>query len=373
MKWIRLLGAATVFCSMTATAPAALFDFGGSKSTGCADDCQPFCCKPTIVRPCYTNVYTFQRKCNNIKPSCCNTCCAPSTCCAPTTCCAPSDGCAPSTCCAPASSCNEQGLYCPTPGCGENSCSIPSACRQDGCCGSREDRCTIAKLIYQSMTACYARDRKAAIHKLGDYFDCCCHPEIMNAFIYALNDSDERVRAKAADEIGDQIRRNRCCCGSPTISALTCALADCDRSVRRQAEEALLWSGYEIVDRSRQSRACQTCSPGDNGSGNVWGSRDDGGTATLTAPTEIVPGAPSSTEAPEPLPDAAPAAPAEAAAGDSAAVYENTPPADADRLLQGVDAVSTPDSRAFQPSPEDSRFGTEKIRAGFAVLLDQVR
>ncbi|MEZ6062261.1 MAG: HEAT repeat domain-containing protein [Planctomycetaceae bacterium] len=98
------------------------------------------------------------------------------------------------------------------------------------------------------MTACYAKDRYRAIHKLGDRYDCCCHPEVMNALVYGLNDSDERVRRKAADEIGDQVRRNRCCCGPCVISALTCALGDCDRRVRRQAEEALERCGYEIVD-----------------------------------------------------------------------------------------------------------------------------
>jgi len=53
------------------------------------------------------------------------------------------------------------------------------------------------------MTACYAKDRKSALDKLGRKYNCCCHPEIMNAFVYGLNDSDERVRREAADEIGD--------------------------------------------------------------------------------------------------------------------------------------------------------------------------
>jgi hypothetical protein len=98
------------------------------------------------------------------------------------------------------------------------------------------------------MTACYAKQRRAAIHKLGNRYNCCCNPEIMNAFVYALNDSDERVRVEAADEIGDQIRKNHCCCSPCVVSALTCALADCDRGVRRQAEEALELCGYEVVD-----------------------------------------------------------------------------------------------------------------------------
>ncbi len=363
MTWIRLFCAAIVTCSMTVTVQAGLFDFGGGKSSGCANDCQPSCCTPTIVRPCWTNVYTHQRK--SSKPSCCNTCCAPSRCCAPT------------ECCAPPQSCTEQGAFCPAPVCGENSCCVPTVCPQEGCGSTTEDCSKIAKLIYQSMTACYARDRKSAIHKLGDYFDCCCHPEIMNAFIYALNDSDERVRAKAADEIGDQIRRNRCCVGSPTISALTCALADCDRSVRRQAEEALLWSGYKIVDKGSQNRSCQTCGPGGNGSGTVWGSGNDGSTTTTTAPIDQVPPAPSPTETPdlsqEPLPEVAPSAPAEAAAGDAPTVYENTPPLDAGRLLPTVDEVSDSNPTADPPSRVNSRTGAERIRAGLAELMDKVR
>ena len=115
------------------------------------------------------------------------------------------------------------------------------------------------------MTACYAKDREKAIHRLGDRYDCCCHPEIMNAFVYGLNDADEDVRKKAADEIGDQIRKNRCCCSPCVVSALTCALGDCDRGVRRQAEEALEACGYEIVDG-----CCGGCC--EDGCGNACGS-----------------------------------------------------------------------------------------------------
>ena len=363
MKWTRLLAAVVIICGMTATVHAGLFDFGGSKSSGCADDCQPSCCKPTIVRPCWTNVHTHQRKRTHIKPSCCNTCCAPTTRCAPAECCAPT------TCCVPAECGNKQGSFCPASGCGETSGCVPSVCPQEGCCDTREDCCTIARLIYQSMTACYAKDRKAAIHKLGDHFDCCCHPEIMNAFIYALNDSDERVRAKAADEIGDQIRRNRCCCGSPTISALTCALADCDRSVRRQAEEALLWCGYKIVDGCCQSPAGQTCAPD-----NVWGGCNNG--AAATGPAKSVPPAPPSTDAadpsPKPMPQASPSAPVEAAA-DATSVYDNTPPAAVDRLLPTVEAVAAPNFQSDQPARENSRLGIEKLRTGMTELLDKVR
>ena len=114
--------------------------------------------------------------------------------------------------------------------------------------------CDIAKLIYTSQTACYATQRRAALRKLGSRYDCICNPEIMSAFIYGLNDADERVRRTAADKIGDQIRKNSCCCPE-VVAALTCALGDCDRSVRRQAEQALRLCGYDIVDGN-----CNTCS-----------------------------------------------------------------------------------------------------------------
>jgi hypothetical protein len=122
------------------------------------------------------------------------------------------------------------------------------------CCA---DPCEVAKLIYQSQTACYAKDREKAIDNLGDY-SCQCNPEIMVAFVYALNDADEEVRAEAADEIGDQLRDHPCCCSKEVTAALTCALADCDKDVRKQAEEALEACGYEIVDGC----CCSCCNTG---------------------------------------------------------------------------------------------------------------
>ena len=117
-------------------------------------------------------------------------------------------------------------------------------------------------MIFQSQTACYAKDRRSAIHKLGDKFTCACNPEIMAAFVYALNDADERVRAKAADEIGDQTRKNACCCSKEVVDALTCALGDCDRSVRRQAEEGLEACGYEVVEGNCDSCCDTGCTSG---------------------------------------------------------------------------------------------------------------
>jgi HEAT repeat protein len=114
-------------------------------------------------------------------------------------------------------------------------------------------------LIYKSQTACYAKDRRDAIHKLGDNYDCTCSPEIMTAFIYALNDADERVRAKAADEIGDQLEKNRCCCSREVVAALTAALGDCDKRVRREAEQALEACGYDVVKGCCQGVSCDPC------------------------------------------------------------------------------------------------------------------
>ena len=142
------------------------------------------------------------------------------------------------------------------------------------------------------MTDCYAKNRRNALDELGDY-DCCCYPEIMNAFVYGLNDTDERVRAEAADEIGDQTRANKCCCNPTVVAALTCALADCDRGVRRQAEEALKACGYDVVDG-----CCDGCTDG-CGNGAC-------GTVPTAAPE---PGA--STPAPEAAPAPAPPAAAE--------------------------------------------------------------
>ena len=314
MKWSWMFSAGLALSGMMGTAEAGLFGLGSCKGCGCAEDCQPACCKPTIARPCHTNVYTYQRKCSDIKPPCCDDgcvtdpgCCAPVDpgCCAPVDpgCCAPADpgccvpvdpGCCVPVdpgCCAPV----DPGCCAPAdPGCAvpcDPACAAPAACGEG--CGecNREDACKVAQLIYVSMTDCYAKNRRNALDKLGNY-DCCCYPEIMNAFVYGLNDTDERVRAEAADEIGDAVRSNRCCCCPTTVSALTCALADCDRGVRRQATEALEACGYEVVD------------------GNCDGCTDGCGNACGTVPTAAEPGVSTPAPAPAAVPEAAPAAPA---------------------------------------------------------------
>ena len=161
--------------------------------------------------------------------------------------------------------------------CNKTDCCQQPCCEQPCCEG---DPCEIAKLIYISQTACYADDREDAIDELGDYDACKCHPAIMVAFLYALNDADEEVRAEAADEIGDQIKERCCCCTPEIIAALTCALGDCDSNVVGQAEEALEACGYEIVDGCCNT-CCNTC--------NTCGTASVQGTPVQGAPVESAP------------------------------------------------------------------------------------
>jgi hypothetical protein len=159
------------------------------------------------------------------------------------------------------------------------------------------------------MTDCYARNRRAALDKLGRKYDCCCHPEIMSAFVYGLNDCDERVRKEAADEIGDQVRRNRCCCSPCVVAALTCALADCDRGVRREAEQALKACGYQVVKGCCGGCTDTGCCSMDGcGAGNGCAT-DSCGSVQAVAPVEAQPQpTPAAEEAPAPAPPAEPQA-----------------------------------------------------------------
>ncbi|HLQ43082.1 MAG TPA: HEAT repeat domain-containing protein [Planctomycetaceae bacterium] len=165
----------------------------------------------------------------------------------------------------------------------------------------------MAHLIYKSQTACYAKDRRNALDKLGDRYSCVCNPEIMCALVYGLNDCDERVRREAADEIGDQLRKNPCCCSAEVTAALTAALGDCDKGVRRQAEEALRACGYEIVDGCCDKGCCDKgC--GDKGCGKTSCGKTSCG-ANACGASGATPMA-----APAPAPEAKDAAPAPAPA-----------------------------------------------------------
>jgi hypothetical protein len=230
------------------------------KASSCAAPCASACapaCAPKAANcaaPCAPACGPKGADCAAPCASKCAPACAPkgANCAAPcASACAPACGPKGADCAAPcASSC--------APACGAKG----ACCGDDRCCA---DACEIAELIYTSQTACYAKHRAKAIDKLGDKFNCNCNPEIMAAFVYALNDCDERVRGEAADEIGDQVRRNGCCCMcNKTVEALTAALADCDRNVRNEAEEALELCGYEVVDCCKPScgAACgSACGP----------------------------------------------------------------------------------------------------------------
>ena len=382
MRWIKFCGAVLAAMSIANLANAGFCgtagNCGASKGSSCASTSGPACCKPVIVRPCGPTVHTYQRRCSDIKPPCCDSCapggcsatasgshgglfgslcgsgnsctpgcaapasncvgagagnCAPA-CAAPAAncgpaagpaCAAPAANCGPAAgpaCAAPAANCGPAsgpGCAAPASACGSaTNCSGTSSCgshfgggflkglfAKHNCastcaatCGAPDatsctavdsrccnaDPCEIAKLIYTSQTACYARQRSAALRKLGNRYDCICNPEIMTAFIYGLNDADERVRSTAAKEIGDQVRKN-CCCSPEVVAALTCALGDCDRGVRRNAERALRSCGYDIVDGN-----CDTCvATGCNSSGCA----PVGGSApSMTPSTEPVSPAP---------------------------------------------------------------------------------
>lgn len=274
MNVFKTIVALAALAGLGGTTQAGLFGShlgcGASKCCDCADTCAP-ACRPTIARPCHVNVYNYQRSC--AKPfNCCDGCdlgsCCPANNCAPGyagNACAPA--CAP-VCAAPC------GDACLANGCIGNGCvaacdagcGAPCDVACDDCCPA-VDACELAELIYVSQTACYARQRRRALQILGARYSCVCNPEIMSAFIYALNDADESVRANAADEIGDQLRKY-CCCSPCVTSALTYALADCDWRVRRQAEEALRLCGYDIVDGCCDVACCDTgclggnCAPG---------------------------------------------------------------------------------------------------------------
>ncbi len=131
---------------------------------------------------------------------------------------------------------------------------VPDFCCEETCIGGDcvdlgntcDDNRRLAQLIYTSQTACDPRDRKKAVHRIGSRFDCRCHPEVMCALTYALKDCNAHVRAEAADEIGDQLRKRDCCCSPEVVQALRCALNDESRFVRRESAQALRRCGIKV-------------------------------------------------------------------------------------------------------------------------------
>ena len=121
----------------------------------------------------------------------------------------------------------------------------------------------------------------------------------MCAFVYGLNDADERVRRTAAYEIGCQVRRHPCCCSCQVTSALICALGDCDWRVRRCAERALCACGYEVTNCCNSG--CQiACNSGCNTGCNVAPSCNGMGAAPMPAAAPAP--APAESAAPAPAP-----------------------------------------------------------------------
>ncbi len=329
LKWTVRYCSAAVLLGMSVAAQAGLLGglFSQSRHGG---DCCPEACGPVAVRPCGEKVFTYQRACSTLQPPCCDQGCCPAPGCDLPCDAGVAPGCANEVCTTRKhKSCGNlfkklfsghkkrsglcsHGADCCGAGCAGECCGPPLECG---------DPCEIAKLIYQAQTACYAKDRAKAVDKLGR-FDCRCHPEIMTVLVYSLNDCDERVRAQAADEIGDLLAAGRCCCTEEVVAALTCALGDCDRKVRRQAEEALEICGYQIVE------GC--CTGGCGNAGCVAGATvPSPAQGTVPAQQKPVAPAPAPTETapapapapPSPMPTEAEAAPAPAPPEDPEAYF----------------------------------------------------
>jgi hypothetical protein len=132
----------------------------------------------------------------------------------------------------------------------------------------------------------------------------------MCAFVYALNDSDERVRLEAAQQIVHQLKRHACCCSDKVAQALMCALGDCDKKVRKMAEKGLCLCGYEVTSACNSLCSASTC--GANGCGPAAagcgpaaaGCGPAASTSCGPAPAAAAP-APAAEAAPAPAPPAA--------------------------------------------------------------------
>ena len=134
----------------------------------------------------------------------------------------------------------------------------------------------------------------------------------MCAFVYALNDADERVRHQAAVEIAAQLKRNRCCCSEKVAQALMCALGDCDKKVRKAAEKGLCLCGYEVADACNLPCAVASCGSNPTcGAGPAAAAGCGPAAATNCGPAGMPAAAPA--VVPAPAPAAAPAPVEEAA------------------------------------------------------------
>jgi hypothetical protein len=168
----------------------------------------------------------------------------------------------------------------------------------------------------------------------------------MNALIYALNDADPWVRAAAADEIGDQLRKNPECGTSAVVNALKYASADCSYAVVRQAEQGLRACGYDV---------CSTvCANGDPC--HICGSAQCDGCCT-----GVIPASPTMLQ---PMP-ATPKHPVSEGYPNGAPIDPGfTPPSPAPPASEGDRAAFPPAARGTQAKPRSSA-----LRDGLAYLF----
>ena len=312
MKWIRFCSAVVATLGLTTASHAdlsALFSHGSQKSCGCDSACQPTCCTPTITRPCNVSVHTYQRKCSDVKPPCCNTCCAPESCCAVSSgcgskksclldsllhkhdkgsccessaccetapsCAAPAAGCcnADPSCAAPAAGCCNAAPSCAAPagGCcnADPSCAAPAA----GCCNAAPSCAAPADACCDNGGSCGCQPKKKCgllsglfgkHHSGGDCCDtgcgdtgccdtgccqkqCCADPCEIARLIYCSQTACYADdRKDAIDELGDNYD---CACNPEIMVAMIYALNDADEEVRAEAAD-------EIGDQLSDNRCC---------------------------------------------------------------------------------------------------------------------
>ncbi len=216
MRWTSCVVSLVLLAVGVSSTQAGLFDvnllerFGLKRTTADVEDCGPGAKPREVVKaPCNRSLHTYQRQVARPLPAGGDQCAKPIK---------------------PIAECTTEA---------EKAAALEQAAALQ-----------IARLIFQSQTGCYARDRRAAVHALGDDYDCSQNPEILVAFVYALNDADESVRAKAADEIGDQIHAHPACRAPEIVAALKVALSDCDPAVRREVKQALTACGVDVVKGS---------------------------------------------------------------------------------------------------------------------------
>ncbi len=363
MKRIWSFGTAAVMFGLATSAQAGLLGgLGCGKGGCCEEDCCPEACKPTICKPACEQAYTYQRRVSGLQRPCCGDECCESECC--TAGCGSGAGCTGGSCLSPKKGCNLfKSLFGKKKGCGHGPGLCPTDCCDEGCteggCGLFGNKkgkvgtpCEIATLIYDAQTACHGKDRARAVDDLGGY-NLRCHPEILCALVYSLNDADERVRKEAADAIGDAIGDGRLCCTQEVVSALTCALGDCDRGVRHQAEEALEACGYDVVDCD--GGCCET------------GCTNGGCVAAAPAQT-----------APVPVTNSAPPAPMTAAPKTMTKppAPKPLPKADAPKAAPAPPAPGAVPAPAPAEDPEayfPSRFRQQTNRGGLGGLFSMAR